>query len=177
MEDSWPGVQRVGVISDTHMPRRGRSLPEALQHGLEGVDLILHAGDLVDPSVLEMLEQIAPVAAVCGNSDPLSVRMLLPERRVLQLGRFRVGLIHGHQGIGNSTPERARRAFTDVDAVVFGHSHIPYCEMKEGVLLFNPGSPTDRRREPHFSYGLLHIAEHLRGEICRFDASPRPIWG
>jgi putative phosphoesterase len=160
----------VGVVSDTHWRGGGRAYPEVLLRGLQGVDLILHAGDLVTLAALEPLWLIAPVVAVAGNVDEMAVRAALPDRRVVQIGPYRVGLTHGHRGVGRNTPERALTTFEFVplDAVVFGHSHEPLCEERDGVLLFNPGSPTDRRFQPEFSFGILHAAERLWGEIRRF---------
>lgn len=152
------GLIRVGVLSDTHIPTRARSLPPLLFSALAGVDCILHAGDLTNIGVLGDLAAIAPVYAVYGNTDSFPVRQQLPYQRIVEIAGKRIGLIHG-DGKGYNTPERAFRAFADskVDAVVFGHSHQPYCELKGGCLLFNPGSPTDRRFQPRFSYGLLSI--------------------
>ncbi len=168
-DDAWPRARVLGVVSDTHLGYGRRGYPDALLRGLQRVDLILHAGDLVTLAALPPLEAIAPVVAVCGNVDELPVRVVFPTHRVVRAGAYRVGLVHGHQGIGRTTPERAFGAFTGVDAVVFGHSHTPLCEVRDGVLLLNPGSPTDRRREPRFSYALLHVANRLWGEVRYFD--------
>ena len=156
----------VGVVSDTHLPRFGRSLPPALLDGLRGVDLILHAGDLTELFVLDELAQIAPVEAVYGNVDSLSVLLALPAKRVIEVAGVRVGLVHGH-GQGSTTLQRAQRAFsgTSVAAIVFGHSHAPYCQRLGEVLLFNPGSPTDKRREARPSFGVLRVEEKIEGAI------------
>lgn len=148
---------RIGVVADTHMPRRASVLPEAVLQGLQGVDLILHAGDLTDSMVLVLLEALAPVIAVAGNNDPRE--LALPLTQEIEVGRFRIGLTHGHEGKGRTTPERARSLFAAVDCVIFGHSHTPFTAWQDGVLLFNPGSPTDRRRAPRCSYGILHVTE------------------
>lgn len=157
---------RIGVISDTHIPARGRSLPAEVFRIFADVDLILHAGDLVTLDVLTELEALAPVCAVYGNVDPPEVRRRLTARRIVEAGRFRIGLCHGDGG--RSAVEVAARAFSGVDCVVFGHSHQPLCEWRGGVLFFNPGSPTDRRREAHYSVGLLRAGEALTGEIIRW---------
>lgn len=159
---------RIGVVSDTHIPGRARALPAALLQGLAGVELILHAGDILEESVLEALRAVAPVQAVAGNNDCPDLVRRYGWRRVVEVGGRRIGLVHGHIGSADDTPHRALEAFAGewIDAVVFGHSHIPLCREVGGVLLFNPGSPTDRRRQPHCTYGLLHIAPGvLRGEI------------
>jgi putative phosphoesterase len=135
-------------------------LPAALRKGLSGVDVIVHCGDIVDAMAIPLFETIAPVEAVAGNNDPPALHERFGERKILEFEGLRIGVIHGHQGRGKSTPDRAERAFKDerVDAVLFGHSHVPHCERRNGVLLFNPGSPTERRRQPQFSYGVLRIS-------------------
>jgi len=158
----------IGVISDTHIPLRARQLPAGLFKALDGVDLLLHAGDLVEESVLEELSSLAPVEAVAGNMDPFPLASRLGRKKVLDLSGYRIGLIHGDLGGDRQkTPQRAYEAFINdhVDCVVFGHTHQPYCREEGGVLLFNPGSPTDRRREPRHSCGLLTLSDKLTAEI------------
>lgn len=149
----------IGVVSDTHMPRHARALPAALRTGLAGVDFIVHCGDMIDSMAIPLFESIAPLHAVAGNNDPPALHARFGERVILEAGGVRIGAVHGHTGTGRSTPIRALRAFADerVDVILFGHSHVPYCERHEGVLLFNPGSPTDKRRQPQYSYGILRI--------------------
>ena len=161
---------RIGVLSDTHLPMRARSLPAILFEAFEGVEAILHAGDLACEEVLIELGALAPVYAVRGNVDPPELWSRLPLDRVLTFAGLKVGLTHGH-GTSGSTPERALRRFAadTVACVVFGHSHDPLCERRGDVLLFNPGSPTDRRRQPQHSYGILTIENgRIDGEIIRF---------
>ena len=151
---------RIGVIADTHITDGRRVIPAAVWEAFARVDLILHAGDIARQGVLDDLAALAPVHAVRGNVDPLDLSRTLPERLALDLGGARVGLTHGHLGVGRDTPRRARDMFSAIDgldAVVFGHSHEPYNKIEDGVLLFNPGSPTERRRQPRPSYGLLTI--------------------
>ncbi|MHB1005052.1 MAG: metallophosphoesterase family protein [Chloroflexota bacterium] len=154
------------MVSDTHISVRARHLPAPLLAALRGVDLILHAGDLVALSVLDELATVAPVEAVHGNVDGWEVINALPRTRIVQAGGKRIGLVHG-DGAGSSTLLRAKRAFAGewVDAIVFGHSHQPYCQREGDMLLFNPGSPTDKRREPRPSCGLLQVGETIEGEI------------
>ncbi|HHX73650.1 MAG TPA: metallophosphoesterase family protein [Firmicutes bacterium] len=155
---------RIGIISDTHIPTRAKHLPPALFDLLAGVELILHAGDFVTMSVVEELETIAPVEAVAGNMDPLELQRRFGRKKTLVLSGFRIGLIHGDIGTDRAkTPERALQAFADdrVDAVIFGHSHQPFLRRENGILLFNPGSATDRRREPRTSCGLLTLGETI----------------
>lgn len=161
---------RIGVLSDTHIPSRARRLPPTLVTVFDGTDLILHAGDLVDVRVLTDLRAIAPVEAVAGNMDPPEFHRRLGRKKILELGGFRIGLVHGDIGSDRSkTPSRSLAAFAgdNVHCVVFGHSHQPYLEQVNGVLLFNPGSPTDRRREPYHTCGILTLGKRIEAEIIR----------
>lgn len=159
----------IGVLSDTHIPYRGRSLPSIVWKTLEGVDLILHAGDINHPDLLDDLNLIAPVHAVLGNTDPYELQLQLPVTKILTLEGYKLGLVHG-DGFGGSTIDRAAKAFSDeeLDIIVFGHSHQPYCAFHGKTLFFNPGSPTDKRRMPYYSFGLLHLEETLRAELIYF---------
>jgi putative phosphoesterase len=146
---------RLAIISDTHLPRGGRALPEACVARLRAADLILHAGDLIRLEVLAMLEALGPpVAAVHGNVDDGPVRARLPAERRVVAGNVEIGMVHD-AGPATGRLERQRRAFAGCAAVVFGHSHIPLHEASpDGAFqLFNPGSPTDRRRQPRHTMG------------------------
>jgi putative phosphoesterase len=162
-------MQRVGVISDTHISDRRRVIPAAVWQAFADVDCILHAGDIARQDVLDELAALAPVHAVYGNMDPPELASTLKSVLVLDLDGARIGLTHGHLGRGRTTPQCALSLFTGVEglrAVVFGHSHEPYNSVQRGVLLFNPGSPTERRRQPRPSYGFLTIEDGLvRGQI------------
>ena len=149
---------RIAVLSDTHL-RVGKSLPRYVWEQLTQIDLILHAGDLTHIGLLEELSYIAPVRAVRGNCDDWDAS--LPSRDVIECETYRIGLIHGDSGKGKSTPDRAYLAFKDspVNLIVFGHSHVPFMEWREGILMFNPGSPTDKRRELQYSFGILNIQQ------------------
>lgn len=165
---------RVGVLSDTHVPSRARELPGELLSGLAGVDLILHAGDLVSREVLNVLQRIAPVEAVAGNGDPPSLLQELGRQKLLTLAGWRIALVHGHHGHGQTTVERALSGCEGADCVVFGHSHRAYQAIHRKVLAFNPGSATDRRWSPFYSYGILHMSPtELRGEIIYFGGRAR----
>jgi putative phosphoesterase len=149
---------RVVVLADTHAPRRWRSCPPRVADQLRGADVILHAGDVCVPSVLDELAAFAPVHVVAGNNDgPDVVAWGAPETLTLDLDGLRVGMIHD-SGTKAGRTARMRRRFPDAGLVVFGHSHIPLDETGDGVRIFNPGSPTDRRRQPHGTVGVLDIA-------------------
>lgn len=162
---------RIGVVSDTHIPSRARQLPPVLFDLFYGVDLILHAGDVVEKRVLVELSAMAPVEAVAGNMDPFDLQVTLRQQKTLTLAGFRIGIIHGHGGNNHlKTPQRALDAFVEdaVDCVVFGHSHQPYLAWINGILLFNPGSPTDRRRETRFSCGILTLGKTIEAQHLYF---------
>jgi uncharacterized protein len=144
------------VIADTHIPRRAKALPEGLIPHLERADLALHAGDLMDPTLLDELAAYAPVKAVRGNLDPPHPD--LPETLEFELGGAKIAMIHD-SGPKKGRRARLRRRFPDVRVIVFGHSHIPFLEDEGGLMLLNPGSPTDRRRQPHRTFALLHMEE------------------
>jgi uncharacterized protein len=153
-------VTVVGVVSDTHLPRFGRALPSALERGLRraGVERILHLGDLTDVLAVPLFEAIAPFDAVAGNNDGEEIRARFGRRKIVTIEGVRVGMVHG-DGKGRSTKDRAVAAFVpgEVDVVLFGHSHIPYVGDVGGVLVANPGSPTDKRMNPLYSYALLTV--------------------
>ncbi|HWG11923.1 MAG TPA: metallophosphoesterase family protein [Streptosporangiaceae bacterium] len=150
---------KIVAISDTHAPRRWKSCPPRVAAHLRGADLILHAGDVCTVSVLDELAEYAPVQAVLGNNDGPDVAAWgAPETLSLDLGGLRVAVIHD-SGASAGRLRRMRRRFPDADLVVFGHSHIPLDESDGGLRIFNPGSPTDRRRQPHGTIGLLTVAE------------------
>ncbi len=159
---------RIGVVSDTHIPARSRQLPLELFIKFDGVDLILHAGDVVEEYVLNELSAIAPVEAVAGNMDSRALHNRLGRKKILELAGYRIGLTHGDGGTDKQkTPQRALQSFEQdsVDCIIFGHSHQPYHETIHGILLFNPGSPTDRRREPRHSCGLLIVEKTITAQL------------
>ncbi len=144
------------VIADTHIPRRAKALPKGVLPHLERADLILHAGDLLDPGLLEELAAYAPVKVVRGNLDPPDLD--LPESLRFEFGGIRVAMIHdsGHK---QGRRRRLRRRFPDARVVVFGHSHNPFLEDENGHMLLNPGSPTDKRRQPRHTFALFRAEE------------------
>ncbi|HEX4282438.1 MAG TPA: metallophosphoesterase family protein [Solirubrobacteraceae bacterium] len=148
---------QIAVISDTHMPRGSRRLPGACVDRLRDADLILHAGDLMRLSVLRELEAFGPVVAVHGNADDAEVRATLPAEASVDAGGFAIGLVHD-AGAAKGRLARLRRRFPDADAVVFGHSHMPlHEEDADGFQIFNPGSPTERRRAPRQTMGIATV--------------------
>jgi uncharacterized protein len=150
-------VTGVVVLADTHI-RRGsaRRLPPAVYAALEGADLVLHAGDVVTGALLDELGGFAPTLAVLGNNDAELVGRL-PEERVFAVEGYRIAMVHD-SGARKGREARLRRRFPTADLVVFGHSHIPVDSPGlAGQRLFNPGSPTERRRQPDHTFGLLRI--------------------
>ncbi|MBV8429724.1 MAG: metallophosphoesterase family protein [Solirubrobacterales bacterium] len=145
---------QIALISDTHMPKGTRRLPEACIERLKAADLIVHAGDLSRVSVLEELRAYSPVIAVRGNVDDTEVRNALPETAQFDASGATIAVIHD-AGPAAGRLERLKRRFPSADAVVFGHSHQPaHQEDRRGFQIFNPGSPTERRRAPWPSMGL-----------------------
>jgi putative phosphoesterase len=174
---------RLAVLADTHLkttpkpsgePRGG--LPAAVWDHLAGADAILHAGDILDAGTLELLAQVAPVHAVLGNND-VSLVGVLPVTLVVELGGARVGMVHD-SGPSAGRAARMWRLFPDADVVVFGHSHMPMDEPGHGgQLLFNPGSPTQRRSQPVHTMGELVISNGavVGHRIIALDSPGRPV--
>jgi hypothetical protein len=152
------------------MPRRGRALPGSCVERLRRADLIVHAGDLSTLDTLHELQELGRVVAVHGNIDDAAVRGALPATAVVLCDGRRLAVIHD-AGPAIGRLRRMRKRFPDADAVVFGHSHIPLHEADEdGFEIFNPGSPTERRRAPHHTMGLAHVSGgRLEFELVRLD--------
>jgi putative phosphoesterase len=152
-------VARLAVISDTHLPRGGRALPAACVEQLRAADAILHAGDLMELSVLAELEAIGPpVHAVRGNVDSAVLQARLPLTRIVEIEGARIAMVHDSGPAGGRLARLARR-FPEADAVVFGHSHVPLHEERDGFAIFNPGSPTERRRSPRHTMGVATVTD------------------
>jgi putative phosphoesterase len=162
----------VVVLSDTHIRRGGsRRLPDAVYAMLDQADVVLHAGDILDGDLLAELGGFGPVYAVLGNNDLDPSLSHLPERRLVEVEGVRIGMVHD-SGPREGRAARLRRMFPDAGAVVFGHSHIPWNEPGlEGQLLFNPGSPTDKRAQPVHTAGLMEIdgPSIVRAEIIPLE--------
>jgi putative phosphoesterase len=149
---------RLAIISDTHMPRGARAIPDTCLRRCADADVILHAGDLVDVAVLEQLRALGPpLHAIHGNVDSAAVRALLPGRLELELDGVRIGMVHA-PGPASRRLDALRLVFPRCDAVVFGHTHLPEHAERDGFQIFNPGSPTERRRAPAHTMGLATIA-------------------
>ncbi len=166
---------KIICISDTHIENGNRKLPDVLTHALEGADLILHAGDITSLTVIDELKTYAPVEAVAGNMDGFDVAEKLPEKTIIQAGRFRIGLVHGGGSV-RDLEERVVGMFRhdDVDCIVYGHSHRANIERRpveqlrrKSVLLVNPGSPTDRVHAKENSYAVITVDEEFNAEIIK----------
>ena len=152
-------MMRIVVLSDTHAPRRWKSCPPAVASQLRGADLILHAGDVCTAAVLDELAQYAPVTAVVGNNDGPDVAAWgAAETAALKPEGLPVAMIHDSGPAAGRLP-RMRARFPAAELVVFGHSHIPLDSSDGTLRIFNPGSPTDRRRQPHGTLGVLQVAD------------------
>jgi uncharacterized protein len=164
------GAVLVAAISDTHLPRGARRLPEACLERLVAADLILHAGDVASAGALDDLRSLGPaVRAVHGNADDETLRSSLPEELVVEAGGVRIGIVH----IPGPSAGRERRLlarFPGCDAVLFGHTHLPLVDRQGDVWLLNPGSPTERRRGPFRSMLVLRIDQgRLEPELVRLS--------
>ena len=160
-------LYKILVVSDTHVPTIAQRLPEKILEEARSCDLIIHAGDIVSIDTLNMLSSAKRCEAVRGNMDFSNLASQLPVSRVIHEGHWRIGLTHGHIGRGRDTPERAASVFPrgTVDCVVFGHSHVQLHETREGVLMFNPGSPTAGRGGFGNSFGLLELGDEIRARF------------
>lgn len=144
---------RLVLIADTHVPKRARDLPAPVWAAVEAADVVIHAGDWVDEAFLDRLEaRCARLVGVYGNNDGPALRRRLPEIADVELDGLRVAVVH-ETGPATGREQRCEARFPDRDLLVFGHSHIPWASVTPGGLrLVNPGSPTDRRRQPYATY-------------------------
>ncbi|MGF2616683.1 metallophosphoesterase family protein [Rossellomorea vietnamensis] len=153
---------RIVVISDTHMPNKGKELPDRLISELKNADLIIHGGDWNSLDVHERLKRFGRVEGVYGNTDSQEIKSQFPRKQVLKAGSFSIGIVHG-DGRGKTTEKRVLDEFDEKpDIIIFGHSHIPYLRFEQGTLLFNPGSATDKRKQPYYSFGVLEIDDEIK---------------
>lgn len=161
---------KIIVLSDTHLPKRNKGLPARLVDALKDVELIIHAGDWQTMDVYHELQSYARVEGVYGNVDDEGIMQLLPSKKIVEAGGFRFGITHGH-GKGKTTEKRAIAAFEGekVDCIIFGHSHIPVKRYEGEILIFNPGSPTDKRRQKQYTFGVLSINDKIEANHIYFD--------
>ncbi|MEU1438264.1 metallophosphoesterase [Streptomyces sp. NPDC005775] len=157
---------RLLLVSDTHLPVRAKSLPAPLLQAVEAADVVIHAGDWVDTATLDLLEGRARrLIGVFGNNDGPELRERLPEVARAELGGLRFGVVH-ETGSARGREARCADRFPDLDVLVFGHSHIPWdAEAPGGLRLLNPGSPTDRRRQPYCTYMTLVVGDGAVGGV------------
>jgi putative phosphoesterase len=151
------GSLRVAVVADTHLPRGTRRLPPRLLEECAAADLVLHAGDVCTRDVLIELGAYAPVYAVLGNNDDADVARVAPHERVVEAGPVRIGMIHD-AGPAVGREVRLVRRFPGCHVVVYGHSHVPQVAWEGGVLILNPGSALERRRQPVSTMAVLDVS-------------------
>lgn len=158
---------RILVISDTHIPRVAQDMPKQVYDEIGYCDMIIHAGDFVEKTVLEKLSVLRETRAVYGNMDSPKLRETLNAKEIVEAGKFRIGVIHGY-GAPGELVETVRKEFSSVDVIVFGHSHSAMNMMKDGILFFNPGSPTDKIFAQFNSYGILTVSDKkIEGQIIK----------
>lgn len=161
------------LMADTHVPARARTLPQELWDAVDRADAVVHAGDWVAPTLLDELEQrAARLVAVHGNNDGAELRRRLPEVARAELEGVRLAVVH-ETGQAAGRERRVRERFPDAALLVFGHSHIPWDTQIEGLRLLNPGSPTDRRRQPHCTYLTLELDDGEIGDVVLHRLAPR----
>jgi putative phosphoesterase len=167
-------VLKLVLMADTHLPRRARRLPDELWRAVDEADVVVHAGDWVDVALLDELEERSDrVIGVFGNNDGPDLRARLPEVARATLGGVRLAVVH-ETGPARGREERCATAFPEVDVLVFGHSHIPWDTRAPGGLrLLNPGSPTDRRRQPHCTYLTASAGDGRLEDVTLHRLPPR----
>jgi putative phosphoesterase len=158
---------RLLLLADTHVPARARDLPERVWHEVDRADVVLHAGDWVDTPLLDAIEaQAARLVACWGNNDGAGLRARLPEVARTTLGGLRFSVVH-ETGAAAGREARMSQRYPDTDVLVFGHSHIPWdTTTATGLRLLNPGSPTDRRRQPHCTYMTATVAQGRLSDVA-----------
>ncbi|WP_371600672.1 metallophosphoesterase [Streptomyces sp. NBC_00564] len=165
---------RLLLMSDTHLPKRARELPAPLLAELPLADIVIHAGDWVDIETLDLLESRSTrLIGVHGNNDGPALRARLPEVARAELGGLRFGVVH-ETGAAEGRERRCATRFPDLDVLVFGHSHIPWDTTTDtGLRLLNPGSPTDRRRQPHCTYMTAQVTDGRLTDVHLHRLPPR----
>jgi putative phosphoesterase len=158
---------KIGVLSDTHLKRFPAHLIETIEHHFKDADMILHAGDVVESNILDYFAD-KDVRAVAGNMDSWQLKECNPLKMVIPIEGFKVGLIHGW-GSPVAIEERIRREFDSIDVLVYGHTHNPSSHIRDGVLFFNPGSPTCKRFAAHNTIGILEVGENITPHIITIE--------
>lgn len=161
---------KIIIMGDTHIPKRAKTLPSKLVQDLKDADLIIHTGDWQSIEVYKELSTYAKVEGVYGNVDESDIKEIFGGKICLDLNGYKIGVVHGH-GEKSTTERRALAAFKGeaVDCILFGHSHIPVKNVVNNVLLFNPGSATDKRRQASFSYGVMRIEGEISVEHVFYE--------
>ncbi|WP_158734725.1 metallophosphoesterase family protein [Alteribacillus sp. YIM 98480] len=155
---------KVIVMADTHMPKKSIKFPSRLCQELENAELIIHAGDWQTLEVYEELKKFGEVHGVYGNVDDEDIIQQLPKKKVIDLDGWKIGIVHG-DGEKKTTEKRAMEAFEEeLDVIIFGHSHLPLLRYIGKTMLFNPGSATDKRKLPFYSFGKLTLSEEIHAE-------------
>ncbi|MBW1997937.1 MAG: metallophosphoesterase family protein [Deltaproteobacteria bacterium] len=160
--------KKIGVLSDTHLHGVSRDLVDLYERHLKDVDMIIHAGDFVSEEVIDFLSR-KPFHGVHGNMDPRDLKLRLPEKKTIEVGPLKIGLIHGW-GAPDGLEDRIRDQFQDVDVIIYGHSHRAANRLKEGVLFFNPGTALGYTSSGMHSIGILRLGDRISGEIIDIDA-------
>lgn len=165
---------RLLLIADTHLPKRARDLPAEVWDEVERADVVIHAGDWVEPDLLDALEKRSARLIGCwGNNDGEELRRRLPERADVTLGGVRFTVVH-ETGASGGRDARMAKLYPDTDVLVFGHSHIPWDTTADtGLRLLNPGSPTDRRRQPHCTYMTATVDDGTLGDVVLHNLERR----
>jgi len=159
----------IGVISDTHIPDRAEVLPKKIIEAFKKVDMVIHTGDFVDLETYNHLKKIfKKFKGVAGNMDPREIKERLPEKEIIKIGKYTIGITHGI-GHPSGLVELLKNIFKkdNVDIIIFGHSHTPMNETIDGILFFNPGSPTDKIFSPYNSYGIIEINDNISAKVIK----------
>ena len=154
---------KIGVLSDTHLYQVTRELSDIYRTYLSDVDMIFHAGDIVSPDIVAFFEKTV-FHGVQGNMDPLEVKALLPDKKIVTVGRHRLAIVHGW-GAADGLEDRIFPLFPNVDVIVYGHSHVAVNHVRDGVLFFNPGTATGYSASGLHSIGILEVGESVQGRI------------
>ena len=160
---------KIGILSDTHLTDGSQELPQKMLEDFKNADMIIHAGDLVDYSVIDKLKKVcANVKAVYGNMDPPEVKSKLKELEIINAGRYRIGVYHGY-GTPPNLIEQLSEIFKNdkIDIVIFGHSHSGLNQEKNGIIFFNPGSPTDKIYAKENTYGIIELNDKIELKLVK----------